>query len=381
MATTSPDSVDDGIKRSRILRQELQRISEQARQRYPILEHQDAIGLTILIGSAAAIVGLAVAYGYSLLPAWTVIVLSAFFLSLLHELEHDLIHRLYFKEKPWLYNAAMATVWLFRPNTINPWVRRDWHLHHHRVSGTAGDIEERGLTNGERWGIRRFFMLSDGLLALVLRPLTIRDMLVEYAGDHKLTGGAFWRGTVRNVLAYFPFGPIFIALWYWCLFLHADHFVRNVMGLPWEPSQLTVSALPILDFLAVTVLAPNALRVACLYFVSSNIHYYGDVEPRNVIQQTQVWTSAWMVPFQLFCFNFGSTHAIHHFAVQYPFYWRQMIAGDAHRVMREQGVRFNDFASMRRGNNWHSAAPVNNITPAAPASDAEAPWPQAANDG
>ena len=300
MATTSPDSVDDGIKRSRILRQELQRISEQARQRYPILEHQDAIGLTILIGSAAAIVGLAVAYGYSLLPAWTVIVLSAFFLSLLHELEHDLIHRLYFKEKPWLYNAAMATVWLFRPNTINPWVRRDWHLHHHRVSGTAGDIEERGLTNGERWGIRRFFMLSDGLLALVLRPLTIRDMLVEYAGDHKLTGGAFWRGTVRNVLAYFPFGPIFIALWYWCLFLHADHFVRNVMGLPWEPSQLTVSALPILDFLAVTVLAPNALRVACLYFVSSNIHYYGDVEPRNVIQQTQVWTSAWMVPFQLF---------------------------------------------------------------------------------
>ena len=58
-----------------------------------------------------------------------------------------------------------------------------------------------------------------------------------------------------------------------------------------------------------------------------------------------------------------------------------MIAGDAHRVMREQGVRFNDFASMRRGNNWHSAAPVNNITPAAPASDAEAPWPQAANDG
>jgi hypothetical protein len=226
-------------------------------------------------------------------------------------------------------------------------------------------------------------MLSDGLLALVLRPLTIRDMLVEYAGDHKLTGGAFVRATVRNVLAYFPFGPIFIALWYWTLFLHADHLVRDMMGVPWQPSQFTLSALPLLDFLAVTCLAPNALRTACLYFVSSNIHYYGDVEPRNVIQQTQIWTSPWMIPFQLFCFNFGSTHAIHHFAVQYPFYWRQLVAGESHRAMRAHGVRFNDFASMRRGNNWHSsssAKPANNVSSAGAVGGVEAAWPQAAND-
>ena len=40
----------------------------------------------------------------------------------------------------------------FRPMTINPWFRRDLHFHHHRVSGTKTDLEERGLTNGEQWG-------------------------------------------------------------------------------------------------------------------------------------------------------------------------------------------------------------------------------------
>jgi hypothetical protein len=54
------------------------------------------------------------------------------------------------------------------------------------------------------------------------------------------------------------------------------------------------------------------------------MHYYGDVELGNVIQQTQVLTPWWMMPFQLFCFNFGSTHAIHHFVVKEPFYIRQM---------------------------------------------------------
>ena len=61
--------------------------------------------------------------------------------------------------------------------------------------------------------------------------------------------------------------------------------------------------------------APNVLRVFCLHFVSSNMHYYGDVEPGNVIQQTQVLNPWWLWPLQAFCFNFGSSHAIHHFVV------------------------------------------------------------------
>jgi hypothetical protein len=111
----------------------------------------------------------------------------------------------------------------------------------------------------------------------------------------------------------------------------------------------------VVDFLAVVWLAPSALRTFCLHFVSSNMHYYGDVEDENIMQQCQVLNPWWMVPFQLFCFNFGSTHAIHHFVVGQPFYIRQLVAKDAHKVMREMGVRFNDFGTFRRANRLNPA--------------------------
>ncbi|RZL06584.1 MAG: hypothetical protein EOP40_17435, partial [Rubrivivax sp.] len=62
----------------------------------------------------------------------------------------------------------------------------------------------------------------------------------------------------------------------------------------------------------------------------------------------------WMWPFQLFCCNFGSTHAIHHFVVKEPFYVRQLTAPVAHRVMREAGVRFNDLGTFARANRWRA---------------------------
>ena len=75
------------------------------------------------------------------------------------------------------------------------------------------------------------------------------------------------------------------------------------------------------------------------------MHYFGDIDSRNVIQQTQVLNPWWMLPFQLFCFNFGSTHAIHHFVVRDPFYIRQLTARTAHAALREVGVRFNDVGT------------------------------------
>lgn len=103
-------------------------------------------------------------------------------------------------------------------------------------------------------------------------------------------------------------------------------------------------------------IGPNLLRSFCLHFVSSNMHYFGDVEDGNVIQQTQVLNPWWLLPVQLFCFSFGSTHAIHHFVVKEPFYLRQWTARQAHAVMREMGVRFNDFGTFRRANRWTAAA-------------------------
>ncbi|MFP6663917.1 MAG: hypothetical protein VCC00_06950 [Deltaproteobacteria bacterium] len=59
-----------------------------------------------------------------------------------------------------------------------------------------------------------------------------------------------------------------------------------------------------------------------------------------------------MLPLQAFCANFGSTHSIHHFYVPEPFYMRQLSAAAAHRILRENGVRFNDIDSMRRANRY-----------------------------
>jgi hypothetical protein len=86
--------------------------------------------------------------------------------------------------------------------------------------------------------------------------------------------------------------------------------------------------------------------------VSSNLHYFGDVDPRDTRRQTQVWTAWWTWPLQIFCFNFGGTHAIHHFVVQEPFYVRQLVARDAYVVLRAHGVRFNDFGTFLRANRW-----------------------------
>jgi hypothetical protein len=94
------------------------------------------------------------------------------------------------------------------------------------------------------------------------------------------------------------------------------------------------------------------LRGACLHFISSNMHYFGDVEEGNIVQQTQVLNRWYLAPLQLFCANFGSTHGIHHFVPSDPFYVRQLTARAAHRAMRDNGVRFNDLGTFRRANRF-----------------------------
>ena len=73
-----------------------------------------------------------------------------------------------------------------------------------------------------------------------------------------------------------------------------------------------------------------------------------------------------MKPLQAFCFNFGSTHGIHHFAVKEPFYIRQMTTPVAHEVMREMGVRFNDYGTFARANRWKPQTETNNVAQVSP---------------
>jgi fatty acid desaturase len=119
------------------------------RQRYPILNHQDALGVGILAFALAAMVGSAALYMTGHMAWWVCLLLNAFFASLTHELEHDLIHSMYFRKQRVPHNLMMGLVWLARPSTINPWIRRhlpgctDRMVGDHLV-GDAGDRYRRG---------------------------------------------------------------------------------------------------------------------------------------------------------------------------------------------------------------------------------------------
>lgn len=60
----------------------------------------------------------------------------------------------------------------------------------------------------------------------------------------------------------------------------------------------------------------------------------------------------WLLPLHAFCCNFGGTHAIHHFLVRDPFYLGEAIAKDCQQVLREGGVRFDDYQTFRRANRF-----------------------------
>jgi fatty acid desaturase len=313
---------------------------DELRRRHRWLRHQDAIGLGILLMSVAGMGTCAWLYAQGVLPAWGCVPLVAVFASLIHELEHDLIHYMYFRNRPVMHNLMLAVGWLARPSTINPWIRRHIHLHHHKHSGTRTDVEERGITNGEPWGVRRLLMIGDGMLSVLFGALAKPDL------------GRGLRTVLRGLAAYFPVGWFHFAVWYWFLAFHAADGLGGLLGAPVAWSETTLARMQVVDFLTVVLVGPNVLRSFCLHFVSSNMHYYGDVEDRNIMQQTQVWNRWWLLPFHLFCFNFGSTHAIHHFYVKDPFYVRQWTARRAHAVMQEVGVRFNDFDTFYRANRY-----------------------------
>ena len=335
----SPASLNDQ-QRAAYIREQVMVHGNALRQRYPILQHQDALGAGILAFALLGMLGSAALYIGGYLAWWACLLLNAFFASLTHELEHDLIHSKYFRKRPLPHNLLLALLWLARRSTINPWVRRHLHLNHHKVSGSEADMEERAITNGEPWGIARLLMVGDNMMSSLIRWLRAKNP------EHRrliLT---------RTLKVYAPLGLLNWATWYLFLGFHLLDWASAALGAPIVWSAGTLNVMAVVNIAVVVLVGPNVLRTFCLHFVSSNMHYYGDVEPGNVIQQTQVLNPWWLWPLQAFCVNFGSSHAIHHFVVKEPFYIRQLTVPFAHRVMREMGVRFNDFGTFARANRW-----------------------------
>ncbi|MEN8778442.1 MAG: fatty acid desaturase [Glaciecola sp.] len=302
------------------------------RARFPVLAHQNTIGLLLTVLSFVMMVGLGYLYFLEIIPAWLCIILAAMVASISHELEHDLIHNQYFAKTPFIQNAMMLTVWIMRPNTINPWFRRKIHLHHHITSGTQQDLEERLVGNGIKNPFLRAVVIVDGLMGLVLNRSTFNKEIKGFSFSKVFNAG-------------FPITTAYFIVLYTTL---GYHLVNLFYPLASVVPTYVLSIMSVLEFLMVVVVLPNILRSTSLNLVTSSMHYYGGVN--NLYEQTQVLTSKWFSIFHLFCFNFGKTHTIHHYVPNQPFYIRQFISNKINKIMKEQGVRFNDFASIKNAN-------------------------------
>jgi fatty acid desaturase len=331
---------------------EVRRASAELRRRRPWLRHQSALGVFALFLPLLGMAASGWLYFAGALPAWTCIVVSAFFASIIHEVEHDLIHSLYFPRHGAVRGLMMAAGWLARPGTINPFLRKKLHLHHHKASGNADDLEERAITNGEPYGLKRILMMADGVLAVLLRLDQAKGRPVKLL--------------VFSALAYFPLGWLHHGLFYAFLISHG-------LGVAGFESPLPATLAATVDGACVVWILPNVLRSFCLNFVSSSLHFYGDVQRGNVLQQTQVLNAWVLAPLQLFCFNFGGTHAIHHFVASEPFYVRQLTARAGHRALRESGVRFNDLGTFLRNNRYANDISATGVFASTPRTQASTP--------
>ncbi|GAB5030394.1 stearoyl-9-desaturase [Nannochloropsis oceanica] len=309
---------------------------------FPLGEHwQSAVGLFIYVAAWAAW-GLAThAWWHGSLSMPALMVINALAISLLHEMEHDLIHELYFKRSPWVQHVMFAGIWLIKSNA-SPWWRKYYHLRHHQYSGQVNDVEERLIGLGLPW-------YSPKRLLVTLTPAGTLLVANDIARDDP----EFSRFNL--VLCNSPVIVLSTA----AMLVHlvaslggGEALVRAGLLSEGMFAMLSHRLLPALFLYNATVNFPNVLRQSCLVIISTYCHYYGDIPERDVFFQTQILDHPFLWPLQLFCFNFGATHIIHHFVTRQPFYLRQVVAFGVLPLMKAQGCRHNDMSNNFRGNRW-----------------------------
>ena len=112
----------DGVSATRTIREAIAAADADLVARQPWLGRVDAVALALFLGAWVWMGAAAALWGLGGLPGWATVPLIALGLSVLHELEHDLIHRLYFQGRRRLYHAVMAGIWLGKCS-LDPWSR------------------------------------------------------------------------------------------------------------------------------------------------------------------------------------------------------------------------------------------------------------------
>jgi fatty acid desaturase len=321
------------IERARCIRAVIHSEEQRLRAMHPWLAHQDLLGMTCFLGSLAAMVCVGVFYLQGGLVWWFAVLLMALPISILHELEHDLIHNLYFRSRVWVQHLMFFVIW-FCKLSLNPWYRRGIHLKHHLVSGQKTDIEERLIGLGLPFGFLRLLVTIHPMGGLFLFRRIKRE-----SPDFQ---------PLRLALLSVPTYTLFLVIWE-SFFGYVR--VHEGWALLYDPSRLLpVWGWPWARDLTVLLVLPNVLRQSCLVLMSSYSHYYEDIPERDIFFQNQILSNWMLFPFQLFCFNFGATHIVHHYVINQPFYLRQMVAHAAQAEMGRQGTRINDLGTFVRAN-------------------------------
>lgn len=294
--------------------------------RHPWLGRDDAVATALWLAALGLWAGAAGLWAAGWIPGVVAVLLIAFALSTLHELEHDLIHALYLP-RAGARGLVLFTIWLAKAS-LDPWSRGRLHRWHHAVSGQAEDIEERLIGLGLPWGLRRVLVCLLPAASVALVPGIRRDVRAR-----RRAGGATpdlhapgWFVAVKLVNAAFTLLP-FVALGGW------------VAGAAW--------AVPLL----VGWVLPNTLRHLAIVSMSSSSHYTG-ISRGVLVEQNQVLDHPIFLPLQLFCWNFGATHVVHHFLVKQPFWRRTLVMPAVLPVLLAHGVRRNDLGTFRRANRW-----------------------------
>eukprot|EP00026_Physarum_polycephalum_P011848 Phypoly_transcript_12094.p1 GENE.Phypoly_transcript_12094~~Phypoly_transcript_12094.p1 ORF type:complete len:160 (+),score=1.54 Phypoly_transcript_12094:95-574(+) len=128
---------------------------KRVRKRFTWLAWQDTLCCAWFFGSLLLITLSSLLYLREILPWWAVVCINGIAISILHELEHDLIHSMYFKTKPYVHHIMFLVIWFCKLH-VNPWIRKPMHLLHHKASGQTNDVEERLLGLGLPFGLKRY---------------------------------------------------------------------------------------------------------------------------------------------------------------------------------------------------------------------------------
>uniref|UniRef100_A0A7S4HLU2 Fatty acid desaturase domain-containing protein n=1 Tax=Vannella robusta TaxID=1487602 RepID=A0A7S4HLU2_9EUKA len=298
------------------------------REKYSWLQHQNALGMAWFVGSLVSMGIISALYINGVIAWYVALIIMGVPISFLHELEHDLIHDMYFKEHKWIQHFMFGVIWVSKLNA-NPWWRKPMHLKHHKTSGQVDDIEERLIGLGLPFGLKR--------ILVTLSPLGSFLVMNGVAEDSKKMDSKPLLNIIRTSFVNLPvLLPSHLAL---LAILFPSMVSETVYNFCWNVCML--------------MFFPNMIRQSCLQIVSTGVHYYGDIPMKNVFFQNQVIDHWTFYPMQLFCFNFGATHILHHYVTRQPFYLRQMCAPGVMNEFKKQGVRFNDLEIYKRDHRYN----------------------------